>query len=112
MRAILAAALAVLTTPSPAKDVSWLLEPGLYCPLGADVLPILVGPGRGMVGIDGLDCAAVRLEGGRIRSEACYANGGSSVGLDTDLVVTPSGSLLHDGVLYRRRAAAAPCPGG
>ncbi|MCJ2018927.1 hypothetical protein MKK84_16000 [Methylobacterium sp. E-065] len=108
----LAAALAVLAAPAAAEDTTWMLPPaGLYCPVGADVLPISIREG-GRMGIDALDCAAVRLEGGRVWSTACYANGGSTVSYDTDFEVTPSGALMHDGVRFQRRVGPAPCPAG
>lgn len=112
MRAFLAVALAVLAAPAAAEDTTWMLPPaGLYCPQGQDVLPISIREG-GHVGIDGLDCARVRLEGGRIWSSSCVANGGARVDLDTDFEVTPSGALLHDGVRFLRRGGPAPCPAG
>lgn len=112
MRLLLAAALAAIALPAAAGDVSWLLPPpGLFCPVGQDVPPILIDS-RGGMGIDLMDCARVRLEGGRVQSEACYGNGGASVPYDTDLIVRPDGALLHDGVLFRRRGGPAPCPAG
>lgn len=107
-----AAALAVLSMPAAAEDYTSLLpEPGRYCPEGQNVMPISIRKGGGM-GIDGLDCAAVRLESGRVWSKACYANGGTTVPYDTDLEVLPSGALVHDGVRFQRRGGPAPCPAG
>lgn len=110
MRALaLAAALSALATPAAAGDTTWLLpEAGLYCPAGADVMPLMVTPRGGML-VDGLDCAAVRLEGGRVRSDACVANGGSRSAYDTDLLVLPSGSMVHGGVTFRRYTGPRPC---
>ncbi len=107
---ILAAAAASLVVPA-AADETWLLPtPGFYCPSsGEDVLPISVGP-RGSMGIDGLDCSDVRLTRGRARSASCWANGGYRVDLDTDLLVLPSGAMLHDSVIYRRWTGPLPCP--
>lgn len=110
--AIIAAAVSALAMPAAAEDTTWLLPPpGIYCPVGQDVPPISIDE-RGGMGIDLLDCERVRLEGGRVRSDACYGNGGASVPYDTDLVVTPSGALLHDGVRFLRRGGPAPCPAG
>lgn len=112
MRAYIAAALTVLATPAVAEDVTWLLpEPGLYCPAARDVMPIRIREDGGMV-IDGLACESVRLEGGRVRSRACVGNGAAAVDYDTDLVVSPSGALTHDGVRFQRRNGQAPCPAG
>lgn len=113
MRAlILAAALSSITVPAVAEDYTWLLPPaGLYCPAGKDVMPIRIRENGGMV-IDGLACESVRLEGGRVWSRACVGNGAAAVDYDTDLQVSPSGALTHDGVRFQRRAGPAPCPGG
>lgn len=108
---LLAAAVAAIATPSLAEDATWLLQPGLYCPVERNVQPILVGPRPGM-GIDGLDCATVRFEGSRIRAKGCYADGGSRVDYDTDLLVLPSGALVHDGTIFRRYEGPRPCPRG
>ncbi|MFC6790759.1 hypothetical protein ACFQE0_14750 [Methylobacterium komagatae] len=111
MRSVaLALALAVLAAPA-AADETWLLpEDGVYCPAeGQDVYAIVVGPGGGL-GIDGLDCENVRLSRGRVRSSACVSNGGHPVDLDTDLLILPSGSMFHDGVLFRRWRGPLPCP--
>lgn len=111
MRArLLAATLAALSTPAAAEDTTWLLPaPGLYCPIGAEVLPLNVTPDGGM-GIDGLDCENVRLEGGRARSGACVSDGGHSLDYDTDLLVLPSGSMIHDGVTFRLWREPRPRP--
>ncbi|GAN46001.1 hypothetical protein ABID82_001699 [Methylobacterium sp. PvP062] len=111
MRAVaLAIALAALAVPA-AADTTWLLPPpGLYCPsAGENVFAIVVGDDRGL-GIDGLDCKAVRLRHGRVTAATCFANGGSEVSLDTDLLILPSGAMLHDSVLFRRRQGPPPCP--
>ena len=47
---------------------------------------------------------------GRAWAEACFANGGTSVALDTDLVVRRDGTLLHDGVMFRLYTGPRPCP--
>lgn len=107
---ILAAAIAAAVSPSLAKDATFLLpDQGLYCPQGADVLPISIRPGRRM-GIDGLDCEGVRLEGGQVLSPSCVTNGGNRVSYATDLQVLPSGAMVHDGVTYRLRNGRPPCP--
>ena len=112
MRTLIVAALAAIALPAAAEDVTWLLPPaGLYCPAGKDVMPIRIRENGGMV-IDGLACESVRLEGGRVWSSACVGNGGAAVDYDTDLVVSPSGALTHDGVRFLRRGGAAPCPAG
>ncbi|KST61212.1 hypothetical protein AO398_00535 [Methylobacterium sp. GXS13] len=109
MRTFLAAALVALSMPAAAVDTTWMLPPdGLYCPIGVNVMPISISEGG--VGIDGLDCAAVSLEGGRMWSNACYANGGTTVPYDVDFEVSPSGAILHDGVRFQRRVGPAPCP--
>ena len=107
---VLAAAAASLVMPATA-DETWLLPaPGIDCPAERqDVLPISVSP-RGGMGIDGLDCSDVRLTRGRARSASCWANGGSRVDLDVDLLVLPSGAMFHDGVIYRRWHRPLPCP--
>lgn len=96
-----------------AADATWLMPPtGVYCPThGEQVLPLVVGEDGGM-GIDGLDCKSVRLSRGRVTSARCYANGGSVVPYDTDLLVLPSGAMLHDSVLFRRWTGPLPCPAG
>lgn len=107
---LLAAAVAALATPSLAEDVTFLLpEPGFYCPVGADVMPIRIHPGRRMV-IDSLDCEGVRLEGGHVLSPSCVTDGGNRVTYATDLAVLPSGAMIHDGVTFRRRDGRPPCP--
>lgn len=109
---VIAAALAALATPAAAADTTWLPPaPGLYCPVGADVLPLSVTPDGGM-GIDGLDCENVRLEGGRVRSGSCVSDGGHPLDYDADLIVTPSGAMLHGGVTFRRWTGPRPCPAG
>ncbi|ACS43872.1 hypothetical protein [Methylorubrum extorquens] len=86
-----------------------LPAPGLYCPVIVDAPPISVGA-RGVLGIDLLDCEGVRLARGRARAEACFANGGARVALDTDLVIRQDGTLLHDGVTFRLYTGPRPCP--
>ena len=107
---ILAATIAAIASPSLAEDITFLLpEPGLYCPVDRNVMPISIGPGRRM-GIDSLDCERVRLEGGQVLSPSCVTNGGNRVTYTTDLEVLPSGGLVHDGVTFRRREGRPPCP--
>ncbi|MGU3665678.1 hypothetical protein ACLBX9_15975 [Methylobacterium sp. A49B] len=108
--AALALTLAALTVPA-AADTTWLLpKSGVYCPVhGEQVLPLVVGDDGGL-GIDGLDCQAVRLKHGHVTSAKCYANGGSVVPYDTDLLVLPSGAMLHDSVVFRRWTGRLPCP--
>lgn len=108
---ILAAAVAALATPSLAEDATALLQPGFYCPVGANVMPITVDEDGGM-GIDSLDCERVRLEGGMVISPSCVTNGGNRVVYQTDLMVLPSGALVHDGVTFRRLDGRPPCPAG
>ena len=107
---VLATALAFLATPA-AADETWLLPPdGVYCPSnGENLYAIVVGP-HGGLGIDGLDCPTVRLSRGRVRSASCFANGGSEAPYETDLLILPSGAMLHDSVLYRLRKGPLPCP--
>ncbi len=102
MRALILSLL--LATPVAADPVP---APGLYCPVGRPVMPIVVGPG-GTVGIDSLECHGARIAGGRLSSSRCYGNGGRPVPYDTELAPLPGGGLLHDGVRYRRQAS--PCP--
>lgn len=83
--------------------------PGLYCPVGKDVYAILVER-PGTIGIDGLDCQSARWDGARVTARRCYANGGSQVTLDAELVVLPTGRILHDGVQFRRYTGPRPCP--
>jgi hypothetical protein len=111
MRIIALAAVAASLAVPAAADETWLLpEAGIYCPAhGENVLPISITPTHGM-GIDGLDCPTVRLSRGRVRSPMCWANGGSRVDLDTDLLVLPSGSMIHDSVVFRRWRGPLPCP--
>ena len=107
---IIAAAVAAIATPSLAEDATFLLpEPGLYCPVDQNVMPISIGPGRRM-GIDGLNCRGVRLEGGQVLSPSCVTNGGQRVTYSTDLEVLPSGAMIHDGVTFRLRNGRPPCP--
>lgn len=110
MRTVLSIALAAIAAPADA-DMSWALPPpGVYCPsYGEQAFSIVVGEDGGL-GIDSLDCRAVRLSHGRVTSARCYANGGSIVPYDTDLVVLPSGSMLHDSVVFRLRKGPLPCP--
>ncbi|SFU93463.1 hypothetical protein SAMN02799631_03244 [Methylobacterium sp. 174MFSha1.1] len=104
MRAV--AILATLSAgPALASGSTWPAA-GVYCPSGTDV-PAIVVEGRG-IGIDLLDCPLARLSGGRLRADRCYANGGSEVPYDTDLTVMPDGTLLHEGVQFRRRDRG-PC---
>lgn len=105
--AYLAVALAALSSPAHAGPR--LPTPGLYCPVGLDVPPILVDA-DGAMGIDLLDCEGVQLRRGRAQAEACFANGGSVVPLDVDLTVRRDGSLRHDGVSFRRYDGPRPCP--
>lgn len=101
MRALaLIAAAAAAGTPAPA--------PGLYCSLSGERMPISIRAGG--IGIDGLDCARAVYSPGRVRSEACYANGGAVVTLDVELGQTAAGELIHDMEIYRLRKAGAPCP--
>ncbi|SFM30842.1 hypothetical protein [Methylobacterium pseudosasicola] len=110
MRTVLSIALAALAVPA-AADTTWLLpQAGVFCPTnGEQVLPIVVMENGGL-GIDGLGCRAVRLSHGRVTSARCYANGGNVVPYDTDLLVFPSGAMLHDNVLFRRWKGRLPCP--
>jgi hypothetical protein len=111
MRTLLLAA-AAIATPSFAEDTTWLLpQPGIYCPVGRNVLPLQIDEAGGM-GIDGLDCERVRLEGGKVRSQLCYSNGGHIFVYETDLIVLPDGNMVHDGITFRRRRAGPPCPVG
>lgn len=105
--AFLAVALAAISTPAHAGPR--LPAPGLYCPAGMDVPPILVDANGGL-GIDLLDCEGVQLRRGRARAAACFANGGSVVPLDVDLAVRRDGYLRHDGVVFRRYTGPRPCP--
>ncbi|MGU3545776.1 hypothetical protein [Methylobacterium sp. A52T] len=111
MRILAIAAVAASLVVPAAADDTWLLpEEGVYCPANHEnVLPIVVGP-RGGLGIDGLDCPTVRLSRGRVRSPMCWSNGGSEAPYETDLLILPSGSMLHDGVLFRRWRGPLPCP--
>lgn len=102
MRALsLIAAAAIAGTPAPA--------PGLYCSISGERQPISIRADGG-IGIDALDCAKATYTPGRVRSEACYANGGAVVTLDVDLGRTRDGELVHDMELYRLRRQGAPCP--
>lgn len=105
--AFLAVALAAISSHALAGPR--LPAPGLYCPVGVGVPPILVDAGGGL-GIDLLDCEGVQLRRGRARSAACFANGGSTVPLDVDLAVRRDGTLRHDGVVFRLYAGPRPCP--
>ncbi|MBE7199469.1 MAG: hypothetical protein INR70_16935 [Parafilimonas terrae] len=107
----LAAAIAALATPSLAGDATWLLQPGLYCPVERNVPSILVGEDGG-IGIDLLDCDRARLEGSVVLSPSCVANGDARFPYQTDLVVLPSGAMVHDGVTFRRLGGRPPCPAG
>jgi len=106
MRAL--AILALLAGPAAADP----FQPaaGLYCPEGADVASILVGPAPGTVGIDLMDCRGARIAGGRVTSARCYGNGGAAVAYEAELVLLPSGVILHDGMRFRRRPEGGPCP--
>ena len=102
MRALaIIAAAAVAGTPAPA--------PGLYCSLSGERMPISIRADGGL-GIDGLDCARAVYSPGRVRSEACYANGGSVVTLDVQLGQSGPEELVHDMEFYRLRRQGAPCP--
>lgn len=105
--AFLAVALAALSSHAHAGPR--LPAPGLYCPVGQEVPPILVDAGGGL-GIDLLDCEGVQLRRARARAAACFANGGTRVPLDVDLTVQRDGSLRHDGVVFRRYTGPRPCP--
>ncbi|KQO42448.1 hypothetical protein ASF49_15655 [Methylobacterium sp. Leaf104] len=94
----------------PVEADAFQPAPGLYCPEGADVPAIVVGPEAGVVGIDLMECHGARIAGGRVTSRQCYGNGGSVVPYDAELVLLPSSVLLHDGVRYRRRLEGEPCP--
>jgi hypothetical protein len=107
MRSVILAALAALSTPALAREP--LPAPGLYCPVGQDVLPILVGP-NGDVGIDGMDCRSAAWDGATVRSRRCHGNGGPAVGYEAELVRLPTGRLLHDGVQFRLYTGPRPCP--
>jgi hypothetical protein len=107
MRSLLLSAFAALSTPALALEP--LPAPGLYCPAGQDVLPILIGPDGG-VGVDGMDCRAVVWDGVRVRSRRCYGNGGTPVSYEAELVRLPTGQLLHDGVRFRLYTGQRPCP--
>ena len=106
----LALAVAALAAPA-AADTTWLLpRSGVYCPTnGEPVLPLVVDDDGGL-GIDGLDCQSVRLSHGRVTSHACVSNGNHPVDLDTDLLVFPSGAMMHDNVLFRLWKGPLPCP--
>ncbi|KST61120.1 hypothetical protein AO398_00060 [Methylobacterium sp. GXS13] len=102
MRALaLIAAAAAAGTPAPA--------PGLYCSISGERMPISIGADGG-IGIDGLDCARAVYSPGRVRSDACYANGGAVVTLDVALGQTAAGELVFDMEIYRLRGAGPPCP--
>lgn len=105
--AFLAVALAALS--SHAQAGPRLPVPGLYCPVGVDAPTISVDADGGL-GIDLLDCEGVRLQRGRARAEACFANGGSRVPLDVDLAVRRDGSVRHGGVTFRLYFGPRPCP--
>lgn len=105
--AYLAAVLAALSGHAHAGPR--LPASGLYCPLGG-VVPSISVDGRGGLGIDLLDCEVVHLRRGRARAQACFANGGSQVALDVDLVVRRDGTLRHDGVTFRLYTGPRPCP--
>lgn len=94
----------MLATPAAADP---LPPAGFYCPIGRDIMPIIVDVG-GTVGIDSLECRKARLAGGRLTSRTCYANGASVSSVDLELVVLPGGGLLHDGVRYRRQVGRCP----
>ncbi|KQU31083.1 hypothetical protein ASG63_16420 [Methylobacterium sp. Leaf94] len=94
----------------PAAAEAFQPPSGLYCPEGADVPAVVIGPGPGEVGIDLMECHGARISGGRVTSRQCYGNGGTAVPYEAELVLLPSGVLLHDGVRFRRRPAGGPCP--
>lgn len=102
------ALIALLAGPAAAE--AFQPPPGLYCPEGADVAAIVIGPEPGVVGIDLLECRSTRIAGGRVTSRRCYGNGGSVVPYEAELVLLPSGVVLHDGVRFRRRPEGGPCP--
>ncbi|SDM53055.1 hypothetical protein SAMN05216360_102355 [Methylobacterium phyllostachyos] len=107
---VLALCVASLAMPAVA-DQNWMLPPdGVYCPAkGQDIYAIVVGPNGGL-GIDGLDCPVVTLSRGRVRSPKCWANGDSEAPYETDLLILPSGSMVHGSVLFRRWTGPLPCP--
>ena len=95
----------LLATPAAADP---LPPAGFYCPVGRDVMPIIVEP-NGTVGIDSLECRGAKLSGGRLTSRRCYANGASVSSVDLELIPLPGGGgLLHDGVRYRRQVGRCP----
>jgi len=94
----------------PVEADAFQPAPGLYCPEGADVPAIVVGPAPGEVGIDLMECHGARISGGRVTASRCYGNGGRPVPYEAELSLLPSGVLLHDGVRYRRRPSGGPCP--
>lgn len=100
-------AVALTALSSHAQSCHSLPPPGLYCPVGLDAPQILLDSGG--LGIDLLDCAAVRLHRGRARSNSCLANGGSKVSLNTDFIVRRDGSLRHGGVTFRLYTDPRPC---
>lgn len=108
---VTAIVLAAIAVPATA-DTSWMLPaPGVYCPSNHEpVLPLVVGEDGGL-GVDGLDCQPpVRLRYGLASARRCYANGGSEVPYETDLLVLPSGAMLHDSVVFRLWKGKLPCP--
>ena len=105
--AFLASALAALSSHAHAGPRLPAL--GLYCPVGEDVPPISVDADGGL-GIDLLDCEGARFARARVRAEVCFANGGSVVALNTDLVVRRDSTLRHGGVTFRLYTGRRPCP--
>lgn len=103
---MLAAFLALLLATPAAADP--LPPAGFYCPIGRDIMPIIVDV-DGTVGIDSLECRGARLSGGRLTSRTCYASGSSVSSVDVELIPLPGGGgLLHDGVRYRRQVGRCP----
>lgn len=100
MRAAVLAILAATGAGTP--------PPGVYCPVGGERMPIVIGPEKGSVGIDGLDCQDAVVSGGRLRATRCDANGGSVVPYDTTLNLLPDGDLVHEMEIYRL-TPKAPC---
>lgn len=104
MRAVLF--LVALLAAGPALAGGGLRE-GIYCPVGADLNPILVDS-RG-VAIDGLDCTGARYAGGRLTARACWTNGGNVVSYDVPIRMLADGSIEHDGARFRWHSKP-PCP--
>ncbi len=102
--AFLAVALAAISSHALAGPR--LPAPGLYCPVGVGVPPILVDAGGGL-GIDLLDCEGVQLRRGRARSAACFANGGSTV---PSTSTSPCAGMARSGTTASS-SGSTPAPG-